>query len=105
MNISEESLEQIFSELLDAGCICGMSAVLTTLTDAELEGVYKDFLVQYGQELALGALERSEWFCNNLVINANQPAVYFFHTALDAIRDEIERRKAAVVEGPTSLPN
>jgi hypothetical protein len=31
MNMSEERLEQIFNNLVDADCICEMSAVLTTL--------------------------------------------------------------------------
>lgn len=61
-------------------------------------------MVQYGQELALGALERSEWVCGALIINANQDSLCFVRTTLDAVRDEMEQRKAAVEEGPTSLP-
>jgi hypothetical protein len=37
-----------------------MNKVLTPLTDDELETAYEDFKVQYGEELAQGALERSE---------------------------------------------
>jgi hypothetical protein len=56
------------------------------------DAVYEDFLVQYGQELALGALERSEWLCGNLIINANQPSICFLRTALNVMRGEIKGR-------------
>ena len=108
MNISEERLEQIFNNLVEADCICEMSAVLTTLADAELEAVYEDCLEQYGQELALGALERSEWVCGTLIVNANQPSICFSQTALDAVRNEIEQREAALAgtrSAPVGLPN
>ena len=99
MKVSEERLEQIYDDLQDAGCICEMNAVLSALTKDDLEATYGDFMVQYGQELALGALERSEWVCGTLIINANQASLCFVGTALDAMRDEMEQRKAAVVGG------
>lgn len=103
MNISEKRLQQIYDDLQDAGCICEMSALLSALTDEDLEATYCDFMMQYGQELALGALERSEWVCGTLIINANQASLCFVRTALDAMRAEIEQRKAAVREGQTGV--
>jgi hypothetical protein len=105
MNISEKRLEQIFNSLLDADRIHKMSAVLTPLTNAELEAMYEDCLEQYGMQLALGALERSDWVCGTLVINANSASIEFNRTALDAIRSEGERRKAALLATPNGVPN
>jgi hypothetical protein len=93
MEPAEDRLEQIFNDLLDANCICEMSDVLTPLTKSELDAAYKDFLIQYSQELALGVLERSDWICGVLLVNANQPSICFCRMALDAIRDETDRRK------------
>ena len=107
MNI-EEQLERIYDDLLDAGCTCEMSAVLTVLTNDHLKATYENFLVRFGQELALGALERSEWLCGTLIINANQPAISFVRTALDAMRDEMELRRASGADtspAPSGLPN
>ena len=98
--MDEQRLDRIFDGLLEANRPCEMSDVLSPLPDDDLQTAYEDFLVQYSQELALGALERSEWFCGNLIINANQPSICFMQTALDAIRGEIEKRKAAVVAEP-----
>lgn len=92
--MNDQQLEQVFDELQDANCPCEMLDVLSPLPDDDLQEVYEDFLVQYGQELALGALERSEWVCDNLIINANQPSICFLKTALNEIRREIEKRKA-----------
>jgi hypothetical protein len=96
---TEERLDQIFQELMDTDCVCEMSAVLTPLPDCELEAAYTDFLVRYSQELALGALERSEWICENLIIIANQQSICFVRTTLDAMRNELERRKVAERSG------
>jgi hypothetical protein len=104
--MDEQRLEPIFNELLDADCPCEMSDVLSPLSDDDLRAVYEDFFVQYGQELALGALERSEWLCGNLIVNANQPSICFLRTVLDVVRGEIERRKTtANVDLAAGLPN
>jgi hypothetical protein len=96
--MNEHELDQIFDQLLEANCPCEMSDLLSPLSNDDLNAVYEDFLVQYSQELALGALERSEWFCGNLIINANQPSICFTRTALDVMRHEIETRKIAAAE-------
>jgi len=94
--MDEQRLDQIFDELLEANCPCEMSDLLTPLSHHDLKAVYEDFLIQYSQELALGALERSEWLCGNLIINANQPSICFLRTALDAVLIEMDRRKATL---------
>jgi hypothetical protein len=103
--MDEQRLEQVFNELLDANCPCEMSDLLSPLSDDDLQAVYEDFLVQYAQELAVGALERSDWFCGNLVINANQPPICFLRTALDLMRDEIKKRKIAAAGHAVEIPN
>lgn len=103
--MNEKELEQIFNALQNANCPCEMSDVLSPLSYDELLAVEDDLFDHYGQELALGALERSEWLCGNLIVNANQPSICFLRTALDAIRVEIERRRAAMEAKPRTLPN
>ncbi len=106
MQPTEERLNQIFQDLLDAACICEMSGLLKSLSTEEIAATYEDFLVHYAHELALGALERSEWLCGNLIINANQPSICFLRTALDGIRSEIDQRNAKIEEPLSNgLPN
>jgi hypothetical protein len=76
-----------------AESLCKMSAVLSPLYDDDLQEVYEDIIDQYGQELAFGALERSEWLCGVFMINANQPSICQLRTVLDAIRSEVDKRK------------
>jgi hypothetical protein len=92
MTVSEKRLDEVFDNLLETHCIHQMSGVLAPLTEDELEAVYNDFIKEFAQELALGALEQSEWMCGNLIINANQNSIRFVGSALDAIRLEIECR-------------
>jgi hypothetical protein len=104
--MDEQELDQIFDQLLEANCVCELNDVLSPLSYDDLEAVYEDFFVQFSQELALGALERSEWLCGNLTINANQASVSFLRTALDVVRGETERRKARATDASaTGLPN
>lgn len=92
--MNEQQLEGLFNALKEADCSSEMSDVLSPLSEADLDSVHDEFLDQYGLELALGALERSAWRCGNLIINANQPSICFFGTALEAIREKKRERKA-----------
>ncbi len=100
--MTDKQLHTVYSALQDANCPCEMSEVLSPLPDDDLDAVYEDLLVQYGRELALGALERSEWACGNLIVNANQPSICFVRTALEVIRTEIEERKAKAAAEPAA---
>ncbi len=91
--MNEQKRDQIFDQFLEANCPCEMSDVLSPLPDDDLQAVHEDILDQYGLELAFGALERSAWFCGNLIVNANQEAICFFQTALDVVRSEIGKRQ------------
>ena len=72
-----------------------MNTMLSALPDHELKTVLEVFFDQYGQELAAGALECSDWLCGTLIINGNQPPIYFLRAAVRVMRAEMERRKAA----------
>jgi hypothetical protein len=93
--MTEERFAQIYDELQRANCTCDMSAFLSVLPDHELQTVFEVFLDQYGQELAAGALECSDWLCGTLIINGNQSSIYFLWAAVHVMRTEMERRKAA----------
>ena len=97
--MNDQRLEQIANELLETDCTCEMNDVLKPLSIDDLKATYDDFMDQYGHELAFGAFQRSEWIGGNLIINANQPSICFVHTALEAIRAEMERRKVAEGNG------
>jgi hypothetical protein len=103
--MNERELDRIFDQLLEADCPTEMSDLLTPLSNDDLDAIYEDFLVQYSQELAVGALERSEWLCGNLIINANQPSICFARTVLDLVRGDIEKRKSAAVLAVTGVVN
>lgn len=90
--MTEQRFDEIFDELLDADCVCSMTAVTAALPDDEVQEAYRSFLIEYGQNLALGALEQSEWMCGTLIINANQEDIAFVRMALDALRSEIAER-------------
>jgi hypothetical protein len=94
--VSEERIRQIYTQLRHMGCLCRIGDVLTTLTDAELETFYDDFVGLYGEVLALGALERSEWVSQTFTISANQESIHIVRTSLDAMRSEMERRGIAL---------
>jgi hypothetical protein len=104
--MNDEQLEQIFSELQDANCPSEMSDVLSPHSHDDLNAVYEDFLGQYGQGLAFGALERSEWLCGNLIINANQPSICFLRAVLDVVRRVIyDRQVDSAAEAATGHLN
>ena len=92
--MTEERFAQICDELQRADCTCEMTTALSTLPDHELQTVFEVFMDQYGQELATGALERSDWLCGAFVINGNQSSIYFLWAAVHVMRTEMERRKA-----------
>jgi len=91
--MTDEQLDKLFDALLDANCLCEMSDLLSPLSDDDIHAVHEEFLFQYGQELASGALERSEWTGGNILISANQPPICFLRTALDAVRKLMDGRK------------
>lgn len=91
--MTDERINCIHDELAAAERPCEMSIVLSSLSDDDLRSVHDDFLDQYGQELAMGALERSDWLYGTFVINANQPSISFVRTALDAVRTKMKDRK------------
>jgi hypothetical protein len=101
MEITEERLDQIFENLVDADDPCGMSDVLSALSDDELGAVEESALVQFGSELAQGTLECSAWICGLLLINANQPSICFNGLVLDAVETEAKRRKVVMLEPPS----
>jgi hypothetical protein len=75
--MTEERFAQLHDELQRADCTCEMSAFLSGLPDHELKTVFEVFLDQYGQELAVGALERSDRLCGTPILNGNQSSIYF----------------------------
>jgi hypothetical protein len=79
--------------------------LLSPLSHDDLEAVYEDILAQYSQELALGALERSEWLCGAFFINANQGPICYLETALDVVGAEMSKRKAMMAGPATGLLN
>jgi hypothetical protein len=103
--MTTQQLDEIFDALEDVTCPSEMGIVLLPLSYDDLLAVEDDLFDQYSQELALGALERSEWLCGNLIINANQPSICLTRTALGAIRGEIEARKAMAARIATGILN
>jgi hypothetical protein len=104
--MTEQQLENIRNELIAAESLCKMSAVLSPLSEDDLQEVYEDILDEYGEELAFGALERSEWLCGVFIINANQPSICQLRAVLDVIRSKFEKRKTMLaVDLAAKLPN
>jgi hypothetical protein len=93
--MTTEQLEQLAHELVNADCICDTSAVLSALSDDELQAAYDDILKQFGLELVIGACDGSDWVGENLVIAANEGSISFLQVAFYAVRLERQRRKAA----------
>jgi hypothetical protein len=91
--MTEERLNQIFDDLLNAESIQGISDVLSPLSEDDLDAVSRDFMEMYSQELAIGAIECSAWLCGNLLINANQSSILFMQTVLQLINVEAEKRR------------
>ena len=83
-------LEDLCDGLLQSDC--ERSAILTALTDAELQDAYGDVLHQYGLELVIGADEHSHWMSDSLVIRNNQGPIHACQTAFYAVMVEMNRR-------------
>ena len=84
-------LDQLCDELLDPEC--ERSAILSAMSDAELQSAYVDVLRQYGLELVIGAEEKSTWMCELLVIGSNQGPIFACAAAFQAILLEMSKRQ------------
>jgi hypothetical protein len=94
--ISYDRLKQICGEIADAQCVCEIGTVVALLPDDELIAAHRDFLHQFGYELVLGAIQKSEWTCGgSLQIEANLTCIGVVRTAVQLMWDEIEKRNAA----------
>jgi hypothetical protein len=83
-------LDELCDELL--GTDCERSAILSAMSDSELQSAYVDVFHQYGVELVIGA-EESAWISELLVINTNQGPIFGCSVAFKAILLELSRRK------------
>ena len=92
--MTAERFAEIYDEFQRAECTCETTTVLSTLPDHELQTVFDVFLDQFGQELAGGALERSDWLCGTFIINGNQSSIYFLWAVVRLMKAEMGRRKA-----------
>ncbi len=91
--MTTQQLEQLADELLRVD-IDQPSAILSDLSDDELETAFGEILNQFGLELVIGAYEKSEWVGGKLVIDANEGPISFVQTALFAVRLEKQRRRS-----------
>jgi len=91
--MTSQQMEQLADELLRVD-IDQPSAVLSALSDDELQSAFDNTLKQFGLELAIGVCDASEWMGGTLVIDANRGAIHFLQTAFHAIRLEIQQRQA-----------
>jgi len=90
-------LEDLCDELLQSAC--ERSAILTALTDAELQIAYVDVLQQFGLELVCGVDEHSSWMSDVLVIGGNPGPIHASQTAFYAVLVEMDRRGVEHPEG------
>jgi hypothetical protein len=92
--ISYDRLREICGEIADAQCVCEIGTVVELLPNDELVAAHREFLDQFGYELVLGALEKSEWTCGgSLQISANLLCIGTVRTAVELMWDEIEHRQ------------
>jgi hypothetical protein len=82
-NLADELLVQDITE---------RSAVLTALSDDELQAAYDFMLEQFALELLIGAHEKSDWYDGKLVIDANHGPIHLLQAAFYAVRLEAQRR-------------
>jgi len=75
------------------------SAVLGSLSDAELYVSYDLMLEQFALELLTGALHNSDWFKGNLVIAANHRQIHLLQAASYSVTLEIQRRSRDPLRG------
>ena len=71
------------------------SAVLTALSDEELEAAYDHILEQFALELLIGAAKNSDWSDGKFVIDANHGPIHLLEAAFYAVKLEVQRRKLA----------
>jgi len=71
------------------------SAVLTALSDDELEVAYDHILEQFALELLIGAAKNSDWSDGKFVIDANHGPIHLLEAAFYAVKLEVQRRKLA----------
>jgi len=71
------------------------SAVLTALSDDELEAAYDHILEQFALELLIGAAKNSDWSDGKFVIDANHGPIHLLEAAFYAVKLEVQRRKLA----------
>jgi hypothetical protein len=83
-------LDELCDELLDPDC--ERSAILSAMSDAELQSAYPDIVRQFGLELVIGTEEQSTWMSDVLVIAANQGPLFACSLAFQAILIEMSRR-------------
>ena len=98
--MTDEQMQNLTLALDAAGCVCEMNAMLQSLNNEELDEVFNEYMMCYGIALADGALDTSEWVCNTLVINANQPAIQQIGMVLAAVADV--HREAATPSTPVA---
>jgi|HubBroStandDraft_3_1064219.scaffolds.fasta_scaffold547379_2 hypothetical protein len=86
--ISAERLDQICRDAVSR-CTDEVKDVSMPLMNEELDATYECFLLQYGQELAEGAFEKSEMYRAPLlwIERINQPLVTYEGARCDAWRD------------------
>ena len=75
--------------------IAERSAVLTALSDEELEVAYDHILEQFALELLIGAAKNSDWSDGKFVIDANHAPIHLLEAAFYAVKLEVQRRKLA----------
>ena|ERR1017187_6492176 len=83
-------LEDLCNELVQSEC--ENSAILSAMSDAELQTAYVDVLQQFGLELVCGLDEQSCWMSDLLVIGGNQGPIHACQTAFYAVLVEMDRR-------------
>jgi hypothetical protein len=88
MNLHQ--LDELCDELLVSDSEA--SAILLSMSDAELQDAYVDVVHQYGLELVIGTEEQSTWMSDVLVIAANQGPIFACSAAFQAILLEMSRR-------------
>jgi hypothetical protein len=97
MTMNLTLLEDLCDELLVSDSEA--SAILSSMSDAELQDAYVDVLQQFGLELVIGVDERSRWMSDLLVIDGNQGPIHACQTAFYAILCEMERRGVDLPDG------
>jgi hypothetical protein len=85
-----QELEELCCELLQ--CDSETGAILSAMSDTELQAAHDDVVRQYGLELVIAADEHSNWMGELLIIGANQGQILACQAAFYAILVEMDRR-------------